>query len=96
VALGDQPRVPDEVYTRLASGQQRTGCAIVAPVYRDVQGTPVLFAAAVFPELSALRGDAGARSVVVADAARVHLERFDFSMPEDIDTPEDYARLHVE
>jgi molybdenum cofactor cytidylyltransferase len=96
VALADQPRVPDEVFTRLGAARERTGHSIVAPVYRDTQGTPVLFAAAVFPELCGLRGDAGARSVVAARRERVHLERFEFSMPEDVDTPEDYARLHVE
>jgi molybdenum cofactor cytidylyltransferase len=96
VALGDQPRVPEEVYRRLGAALETTGRSIVAPVYRETQGTPVLFAAAVLPELADLRGDAGARSVVTKRRERVHLESFAFSMPADIDTPEDYARLHVE
>jgi len=65
----------------------------VAPLYRGVQGNPVLFAAAVFPELRALTGDRGARSVVEKDPARVALVSFDLAMPADLDTFEDYERL---
>ena len=93
VALGDQPRVPASVMRRLREVFERGDKAIVAPVYRGTQGTPVLFGAAVFPELAALTGDAGARAVVQRDASRVALVPFDFPMPIDIDTPEDYERL---
>jgi molybdenum cofactor cytidylyltransferase len=96
VALGDQPRVPDDVIAALIANFRRTGKAIVAPVYRGVQGTPVLFSLDVFAELHALTGDAGARAVVEADRARVERLAFDLPMPADVDTPEDYARLHVE
>ena len=68
----------------------------MAPVYRGTQGTPVLFAADVFDELRALDGDAGARTVVQARPERVARVAVDAPMPPDVDTPEDYARLHVE
>jgi molybdenum cofactor cytidylyltransferase len=67
--------------------------SIVAPVYRGTQGTPVLFAADVFAELRTLAGDTGARPVVMAEPQRVHRVVFDVAMPDDVDTPEDYARL---
>ena len=53
----------------------------------------MLFRAAVFPELLALGGDRGARAVVARDEARVALVEVDRPMPEDVDTPDDYARL---
>jgi molybdenum cofactor cytidylyltransferase len=96
IALGDQPHMPEDVVPALLSAWRRTGRAIVAPVYRGVQGTPVLFAAEVFPELTALTGDAGARGVVGARPERVARVALDTAMPVDIDTPEDFARLHVE
>ena len=96
IALGDQPRVPDEVVPALLAAWRRTGKPIVAPVYDGVQGTPVLFAAEVFAELGALTGDTGARGVVAARPERVERLPFARSMPSDVDTPEDYARLHVE
>jgi molybdenum cofactor cytidylyltransferase len=93
IVLGDQPVVPDGVFGSLVQTFQRTGRAIVAPVYRGVRGNPVLFAAETFEELAALTGDTGARSVVARDATRVALVDVDADMPEDVDTPEDYARL---
>ena len=96
IALGDQPRVPPEVIPALLAAWRRTGKPIVAPIYREVQGTPVLFAAEVFPELAALTGDAGARGIVAARRERVERVPVDIAMPADIDTPEDFARLHVE
>jgi molybdenum cofactor cytidylyltransferase len=96
IALGDQPRSSADVVPALLEAWRRTGKPIVAPVYRGVQGTPVLFAAEVFGELVALTGDAGARGVVAARRERVEPVAFDAAMPSDVDTPEDFARLHVE
>ena len=96
IALGDQPRVPGDVLPALLAAWERSQRAIVAPVYRGVHGTPVLFAAALFGELTALTGDAGARALVQAQPDRVELVAFDVPMPADVDTPEDYARLHVQ
>jgi molybdenum cofactor cytidylyltransferase len=96
IALGDQPRLPDGVIAALLRAREETGKPIVVPVYRRVQGTPVLFAAETFGELGALDGDAGARSVVRAQPERVARVPIDAPMPLDVDTPEDYARLHVQ
>jgi molybdenum cofactor cytidylyltransferase len=96
IALGDQPRTAPDVVPALLDAWRREGRPIVAPVYRGTQGTPVLFAAAVFAELVALTGDEGARRVVGARPERVTRVAFDVAMPADVDTPEDLARLHVE
>ena len=96
VVLGDQPRLPDGVIAYLLAERERSGKAIVAPMYRGVQGTPVLFAAEVLDELRALDGDSGARAVVQRRPERVAHVAIDAPMPPDVDTPEDYARLHVQ
>jgi molybdenum cofactor cytidylyltransferase len=96
ITLGDQPRVPDMVVRTLLDAFQRSGKVIVAPVYRGTQGTPVVFSSEVFGELRALTGDAGARAVVQAHPERVEAVAFDLAMPPDVDTPEDYAKLHVQ
>ena len=96
VALGDQPRMPKAVVPTLLEAFKRSGKAIAAPVYRGVQGTPVVFSSDVFGELRALKGDAGARAVVKENPERVELVAFDLAMPPDVDTPEDYAKLHVQ
>jgi molybdenum cofactor cytidylyltransferase len=93
VALGDQPRLPDGLLPDLLGLFQTSGLPIAAPVYRGVQATPVVFAAAAFDELRALGGDAGARAVVRKTPGRVAQLAVDADMPVDVDTPEDYARL---
>ncbi len=93
IALGDQPALPPKVIPRLVETFGQTGKAVVAPVYRGVQGNPVLFAASVFPVLLALTGDRGARSVVEKDPSRVALVPFDLPVPADLDTREEYERL---
>ncbi|HXL46808.1 MAG TPA: NTP transferase domain-containing protein, partial [Candidatus Binatia bacterium] len=88
--------IPDAVVRALIEAFQRSGKAIVAPVYQGEQGTPVIFSSEVFGELRALTGDAGARAVVQAHPERVEAVALDFAMPPDVDTPEDYAKLHVQ
>jgi molybdenum cofactor cytidylyltransferase len=96
IALGDQPRMPAAVVPALLEALRRSGKAIVAPLYQGVQGTPVVFSSEVFAELRALKGDAGARAVVKENPERVELVALDLAMPPDVDTPEDYAKLHVQ
>lgn len=96
IVLGDQPRTPGNVVPALLSANSRSQRSIVTPSYRGVLGTPVLFRADVFPELRALRGDVGARAVVAARPERVETVALDILMPTDVDTPEDFTRLHVQ
>lgn len=96
IVLGDQPRLPDPVIPALVEAFARAGKPIVVPVYRGVPGNPVLFGNEVFAELAALTGDAGGKAIVQARPERVERVAFDLPMPADLDTPEDYARLHVE
>jgi molybdenum cofactor cytidylyltransferase len=93
IALGDQPGVPTEVIPALLAALKRTGKSIAAPRYADGLGNPVLFAAAVFPELLELTGDRGARAVVERDPSRLAQVDIGALMPKDIDTPADYERL---
>lgn len=90
VALGDQPALAPDVVPAVLAAFRRTGQPIVAPVYRGVQGTPVLFSAPVFDELRALTGDAGARRVLLRTPERVAFVDVDAEMPADVDTPDDY------
>jgi molybdenum cofactor cytidylyltransferase len=96
IVLGDQPRTPATVVPALLAAHARSRKSIVTPSYRGTPGTPVLFSSEVFPELVTLRGDAGARAVVAARPERVETLALDVAMPADVDTPEDFARLHVQ
>ena len=93
IALGDQPLPRPAIVDRLLAAYHSTGAPIVVPVYRDGRGNPVLFAASVFPELLAVRGDEGARAVVARDPSRLSSVHFPFAAPPDVDTPEDLRAL---
>jgi molybdenum cofactor cytidylyltransferase len=95
IALGDQPTVSPAVVPGLIRRWRESGRPVVAPRYTDGRGNPVLFAAAVLPELRAVSGDQGARAVIARDPGRVAVLELDEPMPPDVDTPEDLARLRA-
>lgn len=93
VALGDEPRLTPRHHERVLACYRQGGALIVAPTYRGARGHPVLFDRTVFPELSALTGDHGARALVDRDPTRVAMLEMDEPHPVDVDTPDDLARL---
>lgn len=93
VALGDEPFAGREPLTGVVERYRSGGATIVAPLFRGVRGHPVLFDRSVFPELRALTGDRGARSVTDRDVSRRALVELDLPKPADVDTPDDLARV---
>ena len=92
VFLGDMPRVPTAVLGRMAEALA-AGALAAAPVYRGRRGNPVLLARALFPELLALTGDAGARGVLqgLGDGLAL-VEAPDDGVLFDVDTREDITK----
>ncbi len=93
IVLGDQPRVPNMVFTTLLEAYLHTPAPIIVPIFAGVRGHPVLFTRAVWPELVQLRGDSGGKAVIEKDPARVLKLEFDFPAPQDVDTLEDLLAL---
>ncbi len=94
IGVADQPFLTLAIIERIVEAWQSTGAPIVVPVYGDQRGNPVLFARRFFPELRAVEGDKGGRSVVQrheTEVAEVHIDEVRAGM--DIDTLEDYQRL---
>jgi molybdenum cofactor cytidylyltransferase len=91
VFLGDMPRVPVSVLPKLAEALA-AGAPAAAPVFAGRRGNPVLIGRALFADLLALTGDAGARSVLQALGDRVALlEAPDDGVLFDVDEPGDLA-----
>jgi molybdenum cofactor cytidylyltransferase len=91
VMLCDQSAVTSEVLHTLDAEQRTTGKSIVASGYGGTVGPPALFTSDRFPELRALSGHHGAKSLF-QDAAELSV----VDCPEaalDIDLPADLARL---
>lgn len=96
IALGDQPLAGSGIVEALVERFRRvphdsSRPLIVAPRYRGELGNPVLFDRSLAPELLAVTGDRGARSVIERDATRVQYVDFDRSAPHDVDTPADLS-----
>lgn len=93
--LADQPRTPPELIRMLRAEHAVTLAPIIAPLIDGQRGNPVLFDRVTFPDLSALQGNQGGRAIFGRYAVR-WLPWLEAQASQDIDTPEDYARLLAE
>ena len=95
IMVADQPLVDHIVLERLVETYRSAHPLIVAPIYGERRGNPVIFDRSLWSDLFEVSGDQGARDVIRkyhADAVFVHFgPEADF----DIDTPEDYQRLRA-
>jgi molybdenum cofactor cytidylyltransferase len=98
IALGDQPGMRPEAYHQVARRWETSNAGIVVPRYLGATAPahPTLFGAAMFGELLALEGDAGARSVIARDPSRVVEAALGWPAPHDVDTLEDLECVATE
>jgi molybdenum cofactor cytidylyltransferase len=88
----DQPRIHPALLDRLIEVFEGGEHGIVASAYAGTVGAPALFARRHFGELTALSGDRGAKSVLLAHPAETARVPFpDGSI--DLNTPEDCQRF---
>jgi molybdenum cofactor cytidylyltransferase len=89
----DQPRLAaGHLRALLAAFAAQDAPAIVASAYAGVRGIPAVFPRMVFPQLLALRGDQGARALLMRPACPL----IELAFPGgevDIDLPADLGRL---
>lgn len=90
--LCDQPFVTPELLSRLVEAGQETGKPIAACDYGGSPGVPAWFHHPLTAELLALQGAAGAKQIFANHVGEIALVPFPEGA-QDIDTPEDYARL---
>jgi molybdenum cofactor cytidylyltransferase len=93
IGVADQPYLDGGVLRSLADLWRRLRPLIVAPRYAGERGNPILFDRRLFPELLAVTGDRGGRSVFARHADAAAYVDFDARPGMDIDTREEYDRL---
>jgi len=93
ILLGDQPGVGPEIIARVAEVFRQGSHQIVLAGYQGRKGHPMLFASPLFDKLVELHGDKAAWKLVDANPDLIGVAEIDSPYPEDIDTPEDAARL---
>ena len=90
----DQPLVTADLLRAMAARFKETDALIVHPTHAGQRSTPVLFARRLFPELAAVTGDEGGRSLIAQYAkSAAAIEVADPDVLADVDTPADYERL---
>lgn len=96
IALADQPLIGPEAVRRLIAAYH-AGATVAVAAYDGKPRNPVLIAAVHWPEvISMAAGDTGARPFLRAHPDLVTLvECGDVGRPDDIDTPEDLARVQA-
>ena len=88
----DQPFVTAAVLTQFIQLRLTSGKPIIASAYAETIGIPALFDRSCFPDLLRLKGDSGAKGIILARPQDV--ASFDFPAGEiDIDTAADYEKL---
>ncbi|MBD2019149.1 nucleotidyltransferase family protein [Leptolyngbya sp. FACHB-36] len=92
VTLCDQPLISVQLIEQLVEQYWLTGKRIIASNYADTIGVPALFDLTLFPDLMALKGDAGAKLLI---HQLIH-EAVSVPFPDgaiDIDTSQDYEQF---
>ncbi|MCA1725851.1 MAG: nucleotidyltransferase family protein [Thermomicrobia bacterium] len=95
MVVGDQPLLAPTVVDAMVRAFVETGGPFIVPVYGGEWGNPVLLARATWPLLDQLKGDTGARPILRKHMDMVLELPVPGSLLDDIDTPEDYARLRA-
>ena len=94
ICLADMPFIKSSTFDALLDRfGECTAPSILIPIYQQRPGHPVLFHHSFRPELMALEGDVGARSVIEAHPeATLHVDVKDPGILQDIDTHDAYEQ----
>jgi molybdenum cofactor cytidylyltransferase len=94
-SLGDQPFVTSEVYQMLIGHYRRHMKTLTFPVFGGKRGNPVLFDRRLWSALMALQGDEGGKQIFasIPDQEKADVTVSCPGILQDIDTPEEYARM---
>ena len=88
---GDQPYIDCDTINQLITAFKTGKGTIVVPDYGGRKGSPVIFSSEWKPQLEKLTGDAGGRSVILANPEKVYpVSISNLKAGMDIDTWEDY------
>jgi molybdenum cofactor cytidylyltransferase len=93
VFLGDMPLIPSSILPGLAAALA-AGALAAAPGFEGRRGHPVLFSRELFSQLLTLKGDQGAREVLISLGPRLVIVPSDLpGTLVDIDAPDDLDRV---
>jgi molybdenum cofactor cytidylyltransferase len=96
ILLADQPKISEEHISGLLQKVRSSKYLMVCTSYSDTYGVPAVFKKEYFHELLELKGEKGAKNLIEKGALNQENTIFFEDGNMDIDTPEDYKKLHAE
>ena len=94
MCLIDQPHISAETYRALLQSGRKNKNAVIIPTFRGKGGHPIVLPSSLFQEILVAPENFTLRDVLAQNKDRVRrIEITDYGILEDIDTPEDLARL---
>ena len=95
ICLGDQPTIQERTYDRLIDAFQKNPETIILPYYERVKGNPVLFPKTYRQAILSHPALEGCKEIIQKHRQHVlEVEVRDPGILLDVDTKEDYRRLH--
>lgn len=95
IGLGDQPQVRAETIMNICAAFVQTNSPLVIPSFQNRRGHPWLAARSIWPEILALPLSTTPRHFLNTFSRQITYVDADESILQDLDTPDDYARLHL-
>jgi molybdenum cofactor cytidylyltransferase len=96
ILLADQPKINTEHISSLLHKVRSSKYLMVCTSYSATYGVPALFKKDYFHELLSLKGEKGAKDLIEKQVLNYENTVFFEDGNMDIDTPEDYKKLHAE
>lgn len=92
LCLADMPLIKTSTYNKMIAYFNRNdGKRILLPFYKNTRGNPIMFSHHYFNELTELKGDLGARELIVRNKKYVYeINIMDKGIISDIDTIDEY------
>ena len=90
--LSDQPYVSSDIIQKLIDRHLTGNQLVTACTYKDNIGVPAIFNESLFPELMTLKGDTGAKKVMMQHRKNIQTIPFDGGAF-DVDTEDDVEKL---
>jgi molybdenum cofactor cytidylyltransferase len=95
ILLADQPKINEEHISALLHKISFSNSLMVCTAYNATYGVPALFKKDYFHELLSLKGEKGAKDLIEKQVLNYENTVFFEDGNMDIDTPEDYKKLHA-
>jgi len=92
ICLGDMPLISKNIYEQLI--KLKNNKEIIVPTYKGKQGNPVLFSILMKKEIMKLKGDVGAKEILISNKNKIlNIETKDKGITIDLDTKDNFISL---